>query len=353
MSSYKKEIRVSELKVGIMITMALAIVFLTIVFAGSIQDILKPKVTIYAEFNDVKGLREGAPVWFSGIEIGSVSAMQFVPKNKIRVSMSIDKETLRYLKQDSHATILTLGLLGDKYIEISPGSRTSKSLAEGDTLVGISQTGFQEIVETSQQSLSRLTEFIYKLQQIIEKLEKGTGTISKFINDPAFYDNLKLTSRQLVDITGKIEKGKGTLGRLVNDQSLYNELDQSVKDIREFAETLKNSEGTIKRLIVDRELYERFLQATTSIEEITRRFKTSRGTVYKLIDDPELYNNINDASKRLNRLLKDLQESQGLWRAMTTDRELVDELKKTLKELNLLIKDIKEHPKKYFKFSIF
>ena len=353
MSSYKKEIRISELKVGIMITMALAIVFLTIVFAGSIQDILKPKVTIYAEFNDVKGLREGAPVWFSGIEIGSVSGMEFMPKNKIRVAMSIDKETLRYLKKDSHATILTLGLLGDKYIEISPGTKTSERLNKGDILVGVSQTGFQEIVETSQQSLSRLTEFIYKLQQIIEKLEKGTGTISKFINDPSFYDNLKATSRQLVHITTKIEKGQGTLGRLVNDESLYNELNKSVKDIKVFAETLKNSEGTLKKLIVDNELYERFLNATDSIEQVSRRLNTSRGTFYKLVEDPELYNNLNDASKRLNKLLEELQESQGLWRAMTTDRELVDELKQTLKELNLLIKDIKEHPKKYFKFSIF
>ncbi len=353
MSSYKKQIRLSQLKVGIVFTAAFAILFLTIIFAGTLGDILRPKATIYAVFSDVKGLREGAPVWFSGIEIGSVRTMKFLPENRIKVEMSISKDSLKYLKKDSKATILTLGLLGDKYIEISPGTRGAGHLKETDVINGVTQSGLQEIVGTSQQSLAKLTEFISKLERVVNKLEAGEGTISKFINDPTVYENLQKATEDISDITKRLAEGNGTLGRLLKDEKIFKDLETSVRDIKKFASTIQKSEGTVKRLLVDRELYDRFMKATDNLERFSDRLNKSEGTLKLLIENPELYNNITELTRRLNKLTEQLQESQGLWHAMTKDKELVDELKTTLKELNLLIKDIKEHPKKYFKFSIF
>ncbi len=353
MTNYKKQIRISQLKVGIVFTTAFAILFLTIIFAGTIGDILKPKATIFAMFSDVKGLREGAPVWFSGIEIGSVKAMEFLPENRIRVQMSISKDSLKYLKRDSRATILTLGLLGDKYIEISPGSKAAEPLKETDVIDGVTQSGFQEIVGTSEQSLAKLTEFIGKLESIVDRLQRGEGTVSKFINDPTVYDNLSRATRNITEITKRLKTGRGTVGRLLRDEEIFKDLQTSARDIKEFALSLKNSEGTLKKLMVDRKLYDRFMKATENIEEFSERLNKSKGTLKMLMEDPELYENLKELSRRLNSLTGELQKSQGLWHAMTKDKELVEELKTTLKELNLLIKDIKEHPKKYFKFSIF
>ncbi len=353
MADYKKQIRLSQLKVGIVFTVAFAILFLTIIFAGTIGDIFRPKATIYAVFTDVKGLREGAPVWFSGIEIGSVKAMRFLPENHIKVEMSISKDSLKHLRRDSKATILTLGLLGDKYIEISPGTRGAEPLRETDVINGITQSGLQEIVGTSQQSLAKLTEFISKLERIVEKLERGEGTVSRFINDPSVYDNLQNATEDISEITKRLAEGRGTVGRLLKADDIFHDLEKSVKDIREFASTIKNSEGTVKRLLVDRELYDRFMKATDNIEGFSEKLNKSEGTLKLLIESPELYNNMTELTTRLNRLTEELQKSQGLWYAMTKDKELVAELKTTLKELNILIKDIKEHPKRYFKFSLF
>ncbi len=345
--------RVSQFKVGILFTLAFSILFLTIIFAGSIGDILKPKANIYAVFKDVKGLRQGAPVWFSGIEIGSVREMRFLPENRIKVMMSIDRDALKYLKRDSKASILTLGLLGDKYIEISPGSRGAEQLKETDVIEGTTQSGFQEVVGKSQESLIKITEFIGKLEQIIEKLDTGKGTVPKLINDPALYRNLKKASKDVSLIVRRIKSGKGTAGRLLKEDKLYRDIAASVRDVKEFASTLKSSEGTLKRLMVDRDLYDRFMKATEKLDRFADRLNNSEGTLNRMIKDPELYNNLNELSKRLNLLAEQLEKSEGLWKAMTSDKEMVTELKKTLKELNLLIKDIKEHPKRYFKFSIF
>src|SRR3990170_5132491 len=110
MYDYRKQLAWSKLKVGIVVTAALIILLLAILFAGNIQNLFAPQSTIYATFHDVKGLRSGAPVWFAGVQIGSVKSINFTGE-KITASMKIDRDALPFLKKDSEASILTLGLL--------------------------------------------------------------------------------------------------------------------------------------------------------------------------------------------------------------------------------------------------
>jgi phospholipid/cholesterol/gamma-HCH transport system substrate-binding protein len=125
-----------KLRVGIVVTVGLAVIFFAILFAGSIVRLITPQAKVYAVFSDVKGLQSGAPVWFSGVQIGSVKSLRFEGGEKITAVLTIDKSALSYLKKDSTSSILTMGLLGDKYMEISPGSREASSLQPGDTISG-------------------------------------------------------------------------------------------------------------------------------------------------------------------------------------------------------------------------
>nr|MBC8550642.1 MCE family protein [Candidatus Brocadiales bacterium] len=74
MYDYIKQVRWASIKVGLLTTISIAIIFIAIMFAGNIKDFFSPKVSIYTAFDDVKGLRAGSPVWFSGVEIGGVKA---------------------------------------------------------------------------------------------------------------------------------------------------------------------------------------------------------------------------------------------------------------------------------------
>lgn len=353
MYDYIKQLRWAKLKVGVVVSIALIILFFAIMFAGNMEEIFTPKARIYAVFDDVKGLRQGSPVWFSGIEIGSVKSLTFTPQQQIQASMSIDYDVLKYLKKDSSATILTFGLLGDKYVEIGHGSKDAEGLKPEDIIRGSVQTDVRDIVETGKESIARLSDFINTFEDIIVKIERGEGTASKFIRDPSVYNNLKETTAELSKLTKKLEGGKGTISRLVNDETLYLNLSSSVEDIRLFAESLKTSEGTLNKLINDPSLYERFLNASESLNIFTQRLTSSRGTINRLIEDESLYENIDNVSKRLNSLLEKIDKGEGLVGSLVNDEELSNDLKTTIKELNILIKDMKEHPKRYFKFSIF
>ncbi|UCF87188.1 MAG: MCE family protein [Nitrospiraceae bacterium] len=314
-----KQLRWSTLKVGVVVTLAIVILFFTVMFAGNIEDLLVPKIEIHAIFDDVRGLRDGSPVWFSGVEIGSVESIHFTHHEKVKVAMLISSDTLQYLRKDSSASIFTLGLLGDKYIEINPGSESAPGLMAGDSISGVAHIEIQDVVETGQESIASLTEFIDMLEEVLVKIERGEGTVAKFIKDPSIYDNLKETTAELSRLVKKIESGRGTLGRLIDDETLYQNASSSADNIRIFTDDLRTSEGTLNRLIEDKSLYE----------------------------------NLNAASEKLDSLLEQINESEGLVARLVRDKEMAEDLKTTLKEINALVKDIKEQPEKYFKFSIF
>jgi phospholipid/cholesterol/gamma-HCH transport system substrate-binding protein len=319
MFDMQKQLKWSKLKAGLVITLALVILFMTVFFAGNIEDILLPKVELKARIQDVKGLRKGSPVWISGTEVGSVKDINLHPEYGTIVTFSVKESSLPFIKKDSRATVLTIGLLGDKYVELSTGSPQAGQITPKDIIQGVSQIELQDVVETSAASIEKMTEFIKRLDSLAEKIEKGGGTIGKFFNDPAIYDNLK----------------------------------NSTKTLSLVLEDLNNSRGTLKMLAEDPSLYNKMLSATSSLEEFTKTLNRSSGSLKKFAEDPALYENLNKALVQLTSLLETIEKGKGIAGTLIKDEELAKELKETIQALKELTKDIKENPKKYFKFSVF
>jgi phospholipid/cholesterol/gamma-HCH transport system substrate-binding protein len=326
MFDMKKQLTWSKLKVGLVISLALLLVFLTVFFAGGIKGLFTPEIRIQAQIRDVRGLREGSPVWYSGVEIGKVDKIELSPECGTLVTMSINKNAARLIKADVKATILTLGLLGDKYVELSNGSQGAEPIKSGDVIGGAPQIELQDIVNASAKSIQKITEVLDKFTGFLESVETNKGTIAKFFTDPSVYDNLKKTTHTLSLI---------------------------LKDFRE-------SKGTVKMLMEDPSLYNKMLQAASSMEEFSKKINNGQGTLSKLAEDPSLYQNLNTASKQLSSILERIDAGEGTAGSLIRDKKLTNDMKETLSELKSsveefkdLIKDVREHPKRYLKFSIF
>ncbi len=137
----KKQLKWSQIKVGMVITVACLVLLISVFFAGNIQNIFLKKVELKIEFSDVVGLRKGAPVWILGLEEGSVKGIALDPVRGVIVTISVNKNALQFVRQDSTGTILTMGLLGDKYIELSTGSPQAKPAQPGEMLEGTTEMG--------------------------------------------------------------------------------------------------------------------------------------------------------------------------------------------------------------------
>ncbi len=385
MFDMRKQLRWSKLKVGLVITLANLVLLVTIFFAGGIEEIFSPKMDLKVQFQDVRGLRKGAPVWIFGTEVGSVRKIDLDRDLGAVVTISLNKNVQGFIKKDARASIMTMGLLGDKYIELTTGSPKAEGIERGGMIKGSVPVEISEIMETAGLSISKVGDVINRLDNLILKIDEGEGTLAKFLTDPSIYDNLNRSVKTLSLTLEEVKDSRGTLKMLVEDPSLYQRVVSAVASIEEFSKKtnesigeitrkVNESQGTLKKLVEDPSLYDKTLATVSAIEQLTKNVERisqdieqfskglneKTGTLKRIIDDPSLYDNLNQTSAHLSSILKRIDQGEGLAGALLKDKTLIKELEETLQEfrgtageLKELLKDIKTNPKKYLKFSIF
>jgi phospholipid/cholesterol/gamma-HCH transport system substrate-binding protein len=289
------------------------------------------------------GLRKGAPIWILGLEEGSVNDITLDPVYGVIVTITVNRNALQFVKKDSRATILTMGLLGDKYIELSTGSPQGEPIRPGETIHGASEMGLREV----------MGQFIDRIDSLVTKIERGQGTIAKLLNDPALYNNLLGATQSLSALLEDVKNPKGTLGMLIEDPTVYKKILAATSSIEEFAKKINEGSGTLRYLVEDPSLYDKALTAASQIEEFSKKLNQGQGTLKRMIEDPALYENLNSDLKKIHSILEKIESGGGVAGALIQDKELARELKDTVAELKDFLKNVKEHPKKYFKFSIF
>jgi phospholipid/cholesterol/gamma-HCH transport system substrate-binding protein len=360
MFEMKKKLRWSALKSGLVVSLALLILFVVVLYAGTIRQIVTPSVELRARFQDVRGLRKGAPVWLFGTEVGAVQKIQLDPIYGLIVTFSIEKKAEYFLRSNSEAEVLTMGLLGDTYVELTPGAPEAPPLQPGELIKGTAPVGYKKVVQESAMAIEKMTALISKVQMLIAKIAEGRGTFSKLINDPTLYDSMAKSAETLQANLEEFQKSRGTLKLLLEDPALYNKLMATASSMKEWSETLNKSSGTLSKLIKDPDLYNRTLAAVSDLRELTNKLNAGQGSLGKVLLDPGLYDNLNKSAQNLDAILSSINKGQGVAGALVRDEEIVGEVKDALleirrlaEEMKNLLKDVKEHPGKYFKFSVF
>ncbi len=230
--------------VGLFVAISLLVCAGFVVFMGN--SVFGGEFTIRALFNDVRGLNIGAPVFLSGIQVGRVADKQFpvgVPaadENQIVVLLAIYDNQHDRIKSDSEVTITTQGVLGDKVMVITPGSKRSKVVKEDQFLTAIQPKELEsffteggslvESLSTSSRELSQLLhslnegDRIPRILENVEKMSKHTREITARLDEGQALESLDASLKSLSRILGKIDQGKGTLGVLINDPTLHEDL---------------------------------------------------------------------------------------------------------------------------------
>ncbi len=175
-----------EVKVGMFILIGV-IVLIGMIFSIGDIHFIKPGYHIKVLFNFANGIALNAPVRLAGIEVGEVDNVKIYydtseQRTKVELSTWIKSKDFK-IEEDSRAVINTLGLLGEKYLEIFPGE-SEKTLEEGSVLTGI------DPVSTESMTME-VKELLNSFKVVMERLEKGEGTIGRFLTDESIYNNLE------------------------------------------------------------------------------------------------------------------------------------------------------------------
>lgn len=351
----------SQIKVGIFIICALIFLAGGIILMGKQTNLFTPKGMVAVIMTDVAGLKVGAPVWLAGVDVGVVTRIRFErprESNEVDIELEVDREALKKIGPDSIITIKTRGLMGEKYVDITPSKTYSEVPAK--RLYGVQLPKLDDVVLKAETTFDTLN-------RIIGRVDKGEGSLSRLLNDPKLYDNLSNLTQELNIFVMQVNHGEGTLGKLSRSSdpydrmmSILNRTDETIKDIQ-------NSSGTLNKLIYDRQLYDKLVAlsdksilAADDVRELNKKLTSRDTTIGKLLGDREFYDRglalLDHADKSVNafeEVADRVNRGEGTAGKLLSDQELYNRLNSMLDSVNNLVNDIKEHPKRYLKFSVF
>lgn len=346
----KKAIAWSELKVGALIIICLAILSAIIVLVLGVESPFAARYTLYTYMPNIGGLRTDSPVMLEGVDVGILDSYEFAPQLEqgVRIHLRIQKKYQDRIRTDSIAKLRSLGLLGDKYIEITQGTNQGRPLKEGESIAGAPPVDLDQMIAQGTHTFDNVSDTVNNIKTLTERLNQGQGTVGKLLTDDQLYSNM-------TELTRKMNRGEGSVGSFLNDRSLYNELNTTASNFRKVSEKLEGGEGLAGKLLSDSKVAASFESSITRLEAVVTRLDKGEGSLGKLSVDPALYNNLNQLSANLRPVTERMNRGQGTAGKLFHDQELYDNSNKVMKEVLLLVQDIRKDPKKYLRirFSIF
>lgn len=313
---------IANLKVGLTVFIGLMIAFILIFMVGTENYYFSNTYSLKLKVENVEGLTVGAPVTLGGLKIGSVRSIEFYntnQKNEIIIELEILEKYQTQITKNSIAFFRTIGLLGDKFVDVSIGQPSQRALGNGEFLP----------VQPS-----------FSLEAIGLDLQPAAADFAVVMS------NLKF-------ITENIVNEKGTIGRLISDEKSGNKITQIINNLNSFSEAISGRKGSLGKLTYDSLLYNNLSELTLNLKSVSDSFLVGKGTFGKLLSDGSLFNNLNSATEKLNEILQRTENDSTLIGGALNDGKFYSNLNAVLKNLNTLIIDLKENPERYVQISVF
>lgn len=228
----------TQAKVGAFLILGLGILLGSLFMLGSNKSMFQDLIEVHSYFDSVQGLNIGGVVSMSGLKVGNVDRIEFdETRNLVKVVTRIESEFKAKIRKDSRIEIRTQGALGDKYLYITPGTTSSPSINHGDEIKAeygndilaiLSKRGNEseklfDAISDFQKLMQSLTAQ-NKIPSLIGKLDLAAGHLSEVssnLNATLKKGSLDRSMTKLEKIVDKIDRGDGTLGALINDRSIH------------------------------------------------------------------------------------------------------------------------------------
>lgn len=306
------KIKWGNLSVGLLVTFAMAMLLYSS-FRGGGTSMFDAKGELVIYFKNVNGLVRGAPVWLGGVEVGNVRKLEFVnldEQRRIEAVITIKRSVWQFITLDTKVKLGTIGLLGDKYVEIIPGSKALAELKSGTTVPVLDEGGLDGLMQKAPAMTSSVDSLLTNLKNVSKQIAEGKGAAGRIISDTILSNNLAITLAQAAKLLTEVQ---------ANQQKIMDRL----------STTLENA------------------------QRLTAKIDSGQGTLGKLIQNDTLYNNLSRSTVHLDSLLAKIDRGEGSAGALVNDRVLYEQVRDLVTRLNNLVADIEKNPRKYFKFSVF
>jgi len=353
----QKQLKWSQLRVGVTVIVAgLTLGFLLFLMSGT-AGLFTPRIVLKSYFDNAQGLRKGAPVRLSGVDIGNVTDILIVPfKDKqltpVEITMKVSTKYSYALRRDSMASLDTAGVLGETYLDIESAQAVGPPAQQGDTLPTQVHPDFNEVVRASQSTLENMDALLKRADRILAFAESGKGSLGKLIYDPTLYNRFSDTVADFQKIVEQIGSGQGSLGALISRNDAYDKFIATLDKMNGIIDDIQRGEGTAGKFVKDPALYDNANDTIANIKKITEDINAGKGTLGKLTKDEELAKKLDNTISKLSDLTTQLEAGQGTVGKLFKDDSLFNNANQMLNETRDLVKAVRENPKKYLSIKL-
>jgi phospholipid/cholesterol/gamma-HCH transport system substrate-binding protein len=309
-----------QVRVAAIILVALAVLGFAGYKLGQAANLFTSRYELVAYLDNANGLRPGGSVTLAGQLVGSVKEIEFLPVDfdttrNLRIVARIDRTVREQIRRDSEARLRTMGLLGDKVLDISPGTPGFSVLEQGDTLRVATALDYEAV------------------------LAKAAGAV----------DDVVLLTRDLRTVTAGLARGQGTMGQLLTNRAMYDQMTGAIARANALFASLQNPNGTLGRMLNDPTLYNRLTGAVASLDSTLTAINSSQGSMGRLLRDTTLYANLVGIAQGADSLMTMLMNDQGTLGRLMGDQTLYDQLNKVASDLSAVLADVRRDPRRYTK----
>jgi phospholipid/cholesterol/gamma-HCH transport system substrate-binding protein len=326
-----------SIRLGLFIIIGVAIFASAIYIIGKQRNLFGNTFTVSGVFKDVSGLKIGNNVRYSGINVGTVSNIELINDTLVNVQVTLEKKVHQFIRENSRMEIGTEGVMGNKVVNITPGTSGAPTVEERDVLKTIEAIKIDEILEEVHKSSINTTVITKNLADITTKINQGEGIFGNLFTDTSFTNNLGRISGNTATltknfnlITQKINQEQGLMGKLLSDTLMAKQFDmagnnllQSTRNLKDITQKINQGDGIFGQVFTDTSLLNNVGMATKNLNyttrnakiisdnltEFTEQMSTGKGAISKLLTDSSFAKKLDTTLQHIDRSAIELDKA--------------------------------------------
>ncbi len=346
----------AQLRVGVMVLVSLALFALAVFFISGQVGFFTRHYTLKAYLPSAGDLREGAQVRLAGISVGNVSRIRISPFSDRRRAVEIDLNIARTfqneIRADSVASVETVGLLGDSYIDITRGTAGEEVVADGGAVKTAEKADIAAVMQNTNEVIMNLNTLSAKLDDITTQIQAGKGSMGKLLYDQTLYNKMDATITSAQDLVSRAQRGEGTIGKLMVDETLYNRTVTTLDRLNKVIDDIQHGEGSLAKFISDPSAYNNLNRLMANGNSLIDGINQGHGTLGKLAKDETMYNRMNSTLAHVDTITERIDQGQGTLGKLSTDPTLFNNLSASSESLKEFLAYFRKNPKKYLSIKL-
>jgi phospholipid/cholesterol/gamma-HCH transport system substrate-binding protein len=334
----------AELKIGLVSIFAIVMASILIFLVTGSGGFFWQRYSLKTVFANIAGLKTGAPVRLAGVEIGSVSDLNFVG-DRVEVELQIRKEHQPRITNQSTASLGSVSLLGEASVDLTASTGGTPIPEWGYVRSGRARGSVGDVTEQASFGIDEAT-------GLLRDIRAGRGTMGRLFTDEALYTEMTRFVTAAEEVAANINQGRGSLGRLASNPAAARSLEASLNNLEQMTVRIRAGEGSLGKLLQDDSMARSLSSMSTSLDAITGRINRGEGSAGKFINDDQLYTRLNSMADRLDRVMATIQNGDGTAGRLLQDKQLYENMNGTMMEIRNLVANINKDPRKYLNMKV-